>query len=82
MTGSRPLRPQHLLQDDLWSLVTKCLVTSPSQRPTGEQVTRALTGQRMEGWPIRGFTAGFAGFRRSVTYLRDPSSMLTLFSDV
>ncbi|PBK82470.1 kinase-like protein [Armillaria gallica] len=82
MTGSRPLRPQHLLQDGLWSLVTKCLTTSPSQRPTAEQVTRALTGQRMEGWPIRGFTAGFAGFRRSVIYLRDPRSMLTLFSDV
>ncbi|PBK89470.1 kinase-like protein, partial [Armillaria gallica] len=33
IAGKRPLRPQHLLQDGLWSLVTTCLTASPSERP-------------------------------------------------
>ncbi|SJL08824.1 uncharacterized protein ARMOST_12195 [Armillaria ostoyae] len=45
MTGSRPPRPQHLLQDGLWSLVTTCLIPSPSRRPNAEQITYVLTGQ-------------------------------------
>ncbi len=45
MNGSRPLRPQHLLQDGLWSLVTSCLITSPSQRPNAEQVSKVLASQ-------------------------------------
>ncbi|KAK0231912.1 kinase-like domain-containing protein [Armillaria nabsnona] len=45
MKGNRPLRPQHLLQDGLWSLVTTCLIPSPSQRPNAEQISYILAGQ-------------------------------------
>ncbi|KAK0190042.1 kinase-like domain-containing protein [Armillaria mellea] len=41
--GRRPMRPQHILQDGLWSLVTMCLIKSPSQRPTAEQISNVLT---------------------------------------
>ncbi|KAK0471433.1 kinase-like domain-containing protein [Armillaria novae-zelandiae] len=42
LAGRRPLRPQHILQDRLWSLVTKCLTDSPDQRPTAERISKAL----------------------------------------
>ncbi|KAK0213807.1 kinase-like domain-containing protein [Armillaria fumosa] len=42
IAGRRPPRPQHLLQDGLWSLITTCLIPSPSQRPTAEQISKAL----------------------------------------
>ncbi|KAK0498050.1 kinase-like domain-containing protein, partial [Armillaria luteobubalina] len=38
ISGRRPRRPQHLLQDGLWSLVMKCLIPFPHQRPTAEQI--------------------------------------------
>ncbi|SJL08804.1 uncharacterized protein ARMOST_12174 [Armillaria ostoyae] len=45
MNGSRPPRPSHLLQDGLWSFVTTCLITSPSQRPDAEQILEVLASQ-------------------------------------
>ncbi|PBK82465.1 kinase-like protein, partial [Armillaria gallica] len=45
MAGKFPPRPQHLLQDGLWSLVMACLTASPSQRPIAEQVPKVLVGE-------------------------------------
>ncbi|PBK82474.1 kinase-like protein [Armillaria gallica] len=45
MYGSRPLRPQHLLQDGLWALVTTCLATSPIKRPNAQQILKVLASQ-------------------------------------
>ncbi len=45
IAGKRPLRPRQLLQDNLWSLVTTCLRTSPSQRPNAGQISKVLASQ-------------------------------------
>ncbi|KAK0231898.1 kinase-like domain-containing protein [Armillaria nabsnona] len=42
IAGKRPLRPRHLLQDNLWSLVMACLTDSPSQRPNAGQISKVL----------------------------------------
>ncbi|KAK0439169.1 kinase-like domain-containing protein [Armillaria borealis] len=42
IAGRRPLRPQHLLQDGLWSLVMACLTASPSERPNAERISKVL----------------------------------------
>ncbi len=42
--GKRLLRPKRLSQDDLWSLVLKCLTHFPGQRPTAEEIAEALAG--------------------------------------
>ncbi len=57
MNRSRPLPPRHLLQDGLWSLVTMCLITSPSRRPTAEWVARALADHCREEIEEGGITA-------------------------
>ncbi|KAK0231906.1 hypothetical protein EDD85DRAFT_849193 [Armillaria nabsnona] len=45
MAGKFLPRPQHLLQDGLWSLVMACLTASPSQWPIAEQIPKVLVAE-------------------------------------